>query len=122
MDLGAGGGGVGSRRRRPADGGVALLADPRVRERLLEQCELVLRDRIGVPVLRERSAAHIRCVGGDRIADLPADQASPPTRAEGRAAPGASLPQPKQSYNNGTQTLSLSPAGPDYSSGLGGTT
>jgi hypothetical protein len=33
----------------------------------------------------------------------------------------ASLPQPNQSYNNGTQQLNLSPAGSDYSSALGGT-
>jgi len=33
----------------------------------------------------------------------------------------ASLPQPNQTYNNGTQPLNLSPAGSDYSSTLGGT-
>jgi uncharacterized protein (TIGR03437 family) len=33
----------------------------------------------------------------------------------------ASLSQPNQSYNNGTQMLNLSPAGSDYSSALGGT-
>ena len=35
--------------------------------------------------------------------------------------PAASLSQPNQSYNNGTQVLQLSPAGADYSTSLGGT-
>jgi hypothetical protein len=33
----------------------------------------------------------------------------------------ASLTQPNQSYNNGTQLLKMSPAGADYSTTLGGT-